>query len=175
MKSDQSTNDELSKLLDESQVPFPDPEIGAKPIDVIPEPELERPKDPGAPALPIDSPESKVEESEKYAKDFLNKFKVTSDLILERLSADREEQQQILNHLKNVVFNDPDCKGVYVEALANIIRAKSDSNTNTTKLLDSIARMLAAGKDHMIGGNAGPISTEDLRKLLAQPRFKDEE
>jgi hypothetical protein len=166
--------------LVEAQKPREVPDIPDIPASIVPVPAIT------PPAPPVSTPVEataiqQVDENSEYVRELLSDFKKMSKTLLGRFEEDRGEIQDVLDFLKDKVYNETGAPNeALVSALANTVRTKADSSANAVKLLDSYSKLLAAGKT-TFGGNGGGgkgSSTGDmvdLAKLLLQDKFPDEE
>lgn len=188
--NDLSANEELLKLLNE--VGSDDPVLPETPkkkavVSVDPEPIVEIPPPPADPkpntdiatveAMPV-----AIDDNSRYVREVLQDFSGLSKTIIGRFEEDRREIQEVLDFLKDKVYNSPDGKeGVgeeYVNALANTIRTKSDASSNAVRLLDSYSKLLSASKSALSGGGGSGGATKDmleLAKLLTRDVYPDEQ
>lgn len=192
---DLPANDDLLKLLNEISsedpiVPETPKTIKVKEQDIIPEipqpvrDEEVHPKRKVASLAPIEAAVTQVqpEDNGKYVREVLQDFSGLSKTIIGRFEEDRREIQEVLDFLKDKVYNSPDGKeGVgeeYVNALANTLRTKSDASSNAVRLLDSYSKLLSSGKSAIGGGGGGAGATKDmleLAKLLTRDAYPDEQ
>lgn len=95
------------------------------------------------------------------------KFGEVTDKYLNNFEADRVELEEVINHLKDVVFNSAEVKGFFVENLVGALKVKSETNSNITKVLDSIAKLISAGKGELFIKRTTTDYSE-LAKLLQE-------
>ena len=114
-------------------------------------------------------------------RQLLVRFQNSVNLIAENQVADREQiekaivfyEQQVKNGALTALAARP-----FVEGWVALLGTKAEINANATSLLDSISKLLAAGKANElvninIGGKEGS-GDFDLEKLLGQPPKEDE-
>lgn len=119
----------------------------------------------------------KQDDNSEYVRELLSNFKSVSKTIFNRFEEDREEIQDVLDYLKDKVYNDNDATEAHVTALSNTLRTKADSSTNAVKLLDAYSKLLAAGKNSFGGSNKSSSPAKDaieLMKFLQKEQFPDE-
>ena len=114
-------------------------------------------------------------------KVLLNKFGDSVNVILNNQLRDREQVESAIlffeAHVRQVTAAGGRLSPSYIEAWSTLLRTKTEINTNATGVLDSIARLLSAGKknDLIINLGASPGSEGiDLETLLSQPKKEDE-
>ncbi|MEM3000605.1 MAG: hypothetical protein QXU32_00735 [Nitrososphaerales archaeon] len=105
----------------------------------------------------------------------LHRFMSVADTVLANHNADREQIEQAINFLGNIVKLSPKAPRVYVEMWVAAMRTKAETTANAVKLMDSFAKLLAAGKGTQIfvGQHNFDVSS-DLIELLKTPEFPDE-
>jgi phosphoglycolate phosphatase-like HAD superfamily hydrolase len=120
-------------------------------------------------AIPALAPLDATEDAQEIIKN----FRSVRDEILSNYRGDRSQVETAIQLFQQHIRNGVVTQGVtdgYVKALG----IKADINSNAIRILDSIARLLAAGKSNglfvqQIGFGAG-----DLSKLLKEPLYPDE-
>lgn len=75
------------------------------------------------------------------------------------------QQSEVINHLKNEVFNTPKVKGFYVDNLVAAMKVKSETNASRVKALDAIAKLIAAGKAELFIKQTNTVH-DDITRLL---------
>ena len=95
------------------------------------------------------------------------KFGEVIEKCLTNFEADRVEQNEVITHLKEMVINQPKVKGFYVDNLVGALKVKSETNSNITKILDSIAKLITAGKGELFIKKTD-TSFADIAKLLQE-------
>lgn len=123
--------------------------------------------------LPIDNQDI-PEELKQHIEAFVKKFSDVTGEILNNYRDDRDEIGQTIKYLDGIVKGHPKVSQIYVEMLVSALRTKAENNTSIIKLLDSIAKLIAAGKGNQIFAQNTTIVGEDLEKLLSQKTFEDE-
>lgn len=119
-----------------------------------------------------------VDENSEYVREVLTDFKKVSKSIIGRFQEDKDEIQEVIDYLKDKVYNSSEVEESHVIALTNTLRTKADASTNAVKLLDAYSKLLSAGKSALGGGGGSKSATSDmleLAKLLRQEKFPDEQ
>jgi len=175
--------DELQDILEEIEE-CPDPPPEAPPLQhQVAEPELVDPYFEPLPApLDIDASPEKSEFSQGVAE-MLTKFSVSVDEIINNQRSDRDQVEEAIQTIKsalNAKLQNSDQKGL-TPLLDNYIKAlqvKSDINSNASRALDSVAKLMASVKnnDVIVNVQGGEHITGDLDlvALLSQPKKQDE-
>lgn len=164
-----SDQDELTKLLaslessDDSEHGGPDKKIKK---------EVEKDEVKIAKPLPKITPISTVETmmaknniGQEAAEGAAKKFGQLTEELMDNYRSDREEIQEVIDHLKNKVYSDPKPKSYFVEGLVTSIKVKSDTNANFIKMLDSFVKLVSTGKSELFAKKVD-FGTSDLAKLL---------
>jgi hypothetical protein len=116
-----------------------------------------------------------VAEDTDEIRDLVNRFKDTANEILRNYRSDRDQIEDTISFLYNAVQLGPQTPRVYVEMLVAALRTKAETSTNAVKVLDSLAKLLAAGKGTQIFMQNNTITPNDaLAELLKTPEFLDE-
>ena len=79
--------------------------------------------------------------------DMVESFKSTSTVIIGNFNTDREDLQEVIDHLKEKMFGTGKMERVEIEALASILATKAQQGTNAVKLLDAFAKFMSASKN----------------------------
>ena len=108
-------------------------------------------------------------------RDLTRKFGERVDIVFENSVRDRTDIQEVIDYCKQKVNGEGKIPQVVMESWVKAATAKADININSTKLLDSIARFLAAAKNNNIFVLENIDSQEDLEALLSQDKRFDEE
>ena len=96
--------------------------------------------------------EAKTEEASEFdnpdVREFIDKFKTVGDDILANYKSDRSQIEEVVKHLMKIVIHEQDRKlsRTAVENLVKALEVKSNTNANVIKILDSISKVIAAGK-----------------------------
>lgn len=150
-----------------------------KPVQVTPEPVLIPKPVPDMLATNLTTP-SEGPQDELNIKAILLKFSSSLDSILENIPKDRNQIEgtiQLVETQIKAAMATPDKRipSVLVEALVRLLQTKAEVNTNATMVLDSITKLLSAGKKNELMVSIGAKTGElDLVKLLTQPKREDE-
>jgi hypothetical protein len=126
-------------------------------------------------------PESQEETNnlEAYASEALITVNRLGRIIMTRSAEDRLEVQEAIDSLKQETVNGDNVPASKWEALATLLKVKTDSTTNLTKAGDMITKAMSAGKDH-IGKpekDETNMSKKDLNLILdalEQGEYEDE-
>lgn len=110
----------------------------------------------------------------EFVYGLLDKFGKTSDDIVSRFKEDRDELQKVIDLFMRKVINDPDPPRVIVESLTLCLRTKADTNANTTRVLDSICRLISAGKSFGPQGGGGQLTEKQLRAILEDSDYDED-
>jgi len=143
----------------DTNLPF-EPDINAS-LDSV-QNELENPAD------------QNLEEQKDEVQQLVSRFKQIADVILTNYNSDRDQIEDTIKHLDSIVQMGPKVPRVYVEMLVSALRVKTETSGNVVKLLDSLAKLLSAGKNTQIFTASVNTSPADLKALLDVPRFPDE-
>lgn len=106
--------------------------------------------------------------------EFAKKFSEVAGEILGNYKADRDQINDTIEFLENLVFNSTGQR-VHVEMLVAAERTKAETNATAVKLLDSYAKFLAAtkGTNIFVQNNHTTIQ-DDLQQILAKGPYLDE-
>lgn len=112
-------------------------------------------------------------------KAILAKFGTSLDLILANHTQDRAQIETTIQfvdtQIKAAVTGDKKISPMFIDALVRLLQTKAEINTNATSVLDSITKLLSAGKKNELLVNIGAKGGDlDIMKLLSQPRRDDE-
>lgn len=109
------------------------------------------------------------------------KFAGVVDEVLENNTENRKQLQEAIEYLdtqiKEARESGAKLSPVFVEQWAKLMIAKAEINTNTSKVLDSVAKLVAAGKGNelvIVNNNMEKTGSLDLESLLSQPAYEDE-
>jgi hypothetical protein len=106
--------------------------------------------------------------------EFAKKFGEVSNEILSNYKADRDQINDTIEYLENLVFNATGQR-VHVEMLVAALRTKAETNASAVKLLDSLAKFLAATKGtNVFVQNNNTTIQDDLKQILAKAPYLDE-
>lgn len=166
----QSASDaaELKSVLGDVEPPKSENELAVS--DEIITDEVEQPTI-TRPIVPSETPT----DANGELQHLLSQFKNVADTVLNNYNADRNQIEGVIQFLDQMVQMGPKTPRVYVEMLVAALRTKTETNTNAVKLLDSLAKLLSAGKGTSVFVNQGQsFDSSDLKKLLDAPAFPDE-
>ena len=172
------TDPELEELLNEMAAEEKPPKPKLVEASYEPEQELEEEE----PIRLLDLGETTVMKKEERVLPFVDlahQFGKTVNTILQNCESDRQQLEEI------VVFASGEARSwdgdrpsaALLEAWVAATSKKADVNIGATKLLDSIAKLLAAGKNNeLLQDGAEEIGGSDIDfdKLLGQDRYFDE-
>jgi transcription initiation factor TFIIIB Brf1 subunit/transcription initiation factor TFIIB len=102
------------------------------------------------------------------AKQMLQEFENISHEILGNFRADRDQVEEVVHHLWEIVRTDQNAPRVYVEQLVSALTVKTEINANACKLLEAKAKMMSAGKVAFTQ-NIGVAPGGELDNLLDKP------
>ena len=124
----------------------------------------------------VDAPEDMPEDDLSIPlKELTRKFGERIDVVFENSILDRVDIQEVIDYCKGVVDESGRVPSVVIESWVKAATAKADININSTKLLDSIAKFLAAAKNNNIFVVCGEAAPDDFEALLNQDARFDEE
>jgi len=181
---DLSSLDDILKALDADNQPA---EQASEPVVVDPSPSLV-PSDVRQFAAekfeaPLEPVVIAADDSEKIdVKKYIDKAESVFDEILDSMRADRQEAQDLLLVLKTQITDKVNNNHPFerlAEAYATTLEAKTGITANAVKMVDSMAKILAATKaaggntnihnNNLTVGGAGGGTSQELTALLAQP------
>lgn len=122
----------------------------------------------------------KEQELDLGIKQLLAKFGQSVETIINNQKSDREQVEQAIilveKKVKDAVDSGSKLSPAFLDAYARLLQTKADINTNASKVLDSVAKLLAAGKgnDLIVNINNGKTGELDLEEFLQQPAYEDE-
>ena len=100
-------------------------------------------------------------------KRLLHGFQSVAEEIVTNYRVDRNQIEQVVQHLIGEVITNHSTEEVMVESLVNALKVKTDTNTNITRILDSISRMISATKTlGIFDGEEGGGEDWDLDSYL---------
>lgn len=164
-------SDNLEDIL--KQVGDKNPLVGA---DLMPE----KPDDPDDGLLIdeelIDSKENGL--ADKYAENFqeaLNLFGIIGNDVLKGIQSDRDQTQEVIDHLFATVKGGGKISPVWIESLVNAMRNKSDINQTAVRVMDSMIKFIAAGKGNEALTNINMnIDVAEITRMLQKEKYDDE-
>lgn len=126
---------------------------------------------PAVPEEPIDADED--DGTNSALQSLISKFNVVAQESLDNFAEDRREIEQALqviwDDLGEAISEGKKRPQAIYQAYVELIKTKTNNNANVTKLLDSIARLLQAGRQNEIfsGINSSDgMSDKELTDLL---------
>lgn len=184
MSDDAEVDDELTQLLDEMAQEQPKPPQQQQPAansSFTPDPELPSEEELEAPRV-LDLGTPTVPESRKELPfiQLAKQFGKTVNTILENCDADRNQLQNVAADMKakldQIMESENKVPTAIVEAWVAAVSKKADVNIGATKLLDSIAKLLAAGKNNELLRDSGDedFGSMNFDDLLDQDKYDDE-
>lgn len=146
----------------------PDDGIVMRPIDELTNIADKRVFDTEIPAIKTVNEEQSVEIGK-----YLDKIDEVTDEVLQACRADRQETQDVINMMRNQCDmahkNGSHPSKMYVEGLIKAVEVKTNINTNAIKMMESIAKMIAATKAGMIMQNNNlTVSGAELDDILSR-------
>lgn len=96
--------------------------------------------------------------------ELLDEFKIIKEEFLKAFNSDRKDIDKFITRFSNRVKDPESAKQYYVEAITSLLATKANTGMNAIKLLDSVAKMLSATKNHSGLNNAN--NGLDLAQLL---------
>jgi len=149
---------------------------------LVPDPDLAAPQDDMEPARLMDGDGDDAEMSRRV-KNLLSLFSGSVEQIVHNQAEDRREVSSMATLLGDYVrqrLQGGEVRGMgpFLDALARLLQTKADINSNSSRALDSIAKLLSASKsnDVILSLNSSGPSLDglDLEALLRQPPAEDE-
>lgn len=172
-----------TEVIEEDLIPPPIPPEQEE-TKVIEKPEIAEPELVKATEIAEPPPASDLVPLEPDQQDdigikaLLGKFGASVELIIANHAADREQIDEAIKFFEQEVRANPRRPAIsaYVEGWSKLLATKAEVNTNATGVLDSIAKLLAAGKanDLIVNVNNVQKGDLDLEELLSQPKREDE-
>lgn len=169
------TTEQLEQLLNNADLPVEDQP------STIPDPPM------SPPPAPIQLPQSGLVTSEHtvsgQVEQLLSAFGGSVLEIIQNQRSDRNQVNDIAVIVEGQVrhmITSGNVKNItpFLEALSNLLKTKTDINANASRALDSIARLISAGKSNdlivAIGGGVAKKGSLNLEELLQQPLNEDE-
>lgn len=124
--------------------------------DLDPHPEPDRP-----PTQPVPIVEKDVK-NVRALESLFDQFASTAHSMLHNAAEDRNQLNEAIELLGNKIRTHDRVQGAVIEQWVNAMRAKADLNVSTTKLLDSIAKLLSAAKSNPIISGQDDIEDGDV-------------
>ena len=140
MDHTQDNNDELKNLLSQSEDPLQPTGGSADNASSMPQPLSTQANGDGAVNNNL------ANEQHGDLSKLLQRFMSVADTVLANHNADRAQIEQAIDFLGDIVKLGPKAPRVYVEMWVSAMRTKAETTANAVKLMDSFAKLLAAGK-----------------------------
>jgi hypothetical protein len=152
----------LNSLDQAPSSPEPDPEPGV--VAPLPPLVLVQHTTPSpAPLLGVPILDDKPPDKTPVDK-LIDRFDTVSQLILAKIEADRQQLETYINlYATHVQGDNP--KTTFIEGLVSLQTVKSDTMANSIKVLDSLAKMVAASKS-IVSGPGSSVALNDLDSIL---------
>jgi|APFre7841882654_1041346.scaffolds.fasta_scaffold236505_1 hypothetical protein len=122
-----------------------------------------------------------IQEDAAGVKVLLGVFGTTVQDIVRNYTKDREQIDKAIEYFESEVKSSQTSGAklspAFIEAWAKLLQAKAEINMSATSSLDSIAKLISAGKgnDLVINLNGKiPKGNLNLEALLTQPKYEDE-
>jgi hypothetical protein len=160
---------ELVGLLDSLDEQPNKPEPAPKPPEEKP---LKAPE-----PVPTSAVTTTVQEEKPPGPDIgaiLANFCEIRDEIFGNFRNDRKQTAEILQKFEEQIKEGAVTTAV-LEAYVSTLRIRTDINTNAISMLDSITRLLAAGKNNSVFVQNSAMTPQDLEKILKAPPMPDEQ
>jgi hypothetical protein len=177
-EGDEVDDPELNQLLEEVKNPLPKAED--EPLEKPVDPELVNllgasdplPKEDAPPPVPVQVPvpapipAQPVEQPAVDAdlKGIIEKFNAVAHVVTENLRDDRDEIEDTIDRLRTIFSTKTDPKGFIVEGLVSALKTKADTTGHAVKLLDALAKIVAATKNTSVFQSTS--TTIDIGDLL---------
>ena len=115
--------------------------------------------------------------AENYVKKYLDKLDTVTNEVLTACRSDRQEAQEVIDIIRGKIAScgAGPISSTYVEGVVNAIEVKSKITTNTVKIMEANAKMIAATKAAVsINNNITSIGNDqDLEDILSGPAPED--
>jgi hypothetical protein len=182
MPEDMPVDTELVELLDSltkerSKGALPAPALSVPTNGTPVEPPKPAPPAPTKDLAPINEPASvdviqNAEDDE--VRKLIGSFVGIRDEILGNYRNDRTDVDRAISKFRETVEGGGEVTTAVVEGYVNALKVKADINSNAIRMLDAVARFLAAGKGTNIFVQNQGISAKDLDAILNAPAYPDE-
>lgn len=126
-------------------------------------------------AEPIDINDQPVVDIARY----LDKMEGVADEVLQACRSDRREAQEVINMLRGQCEqahsrNQPPAR-MYVDGLVKSVEVKANINTNAVKVMEGVAKMIAATRAGLnIQNNNVNVSSAELDEILSTTEISGE-
>lgn len=103
---------------------------------------------------------------------YLDKMEGVADEVLQACRSDRQEAQEVINMLRTQCDqahskSQPPAR-MYVDGLVKSVEVKANINTNAVKVMEGVAKMIAATRAGLnINNNNVSVSTAELDEILS--------
>lgn len=110
---------------------------------------------------------------------YLDKMEGVADEVLQACRSDRQEAQEVINMLRGQceqahARNQPPAR-MYVDGLVKSVEVKANINTNAVKVMEGVAKMIAATRAGLnIQNNNVSVSTAELDEILSATEMNSE-
>lgn len=110
---------------------------------------------------------------------YLDKMEGVADEVLQACRSDRQEAQEVINMLRNQCDvahgrNQPPAR-MYVDGLVKSVEVKANINTNAVKVMEGVAKMIAATRAGLnIQNNNVSVSSAELDEILSATEMDSE-
>lgn len=122
--------------------------------------------------------EEKLPSADDFQQQFyslLAKYHPITDDIIKTYKKDRQQAQMILDHFVDALAAGGRIPRVYIEKIADILKAKNDISQVPIRMLDSIAKLMSAAKGSDVLQQVNmSFDSSQLAKLLETGRYEDE-
>lgn len=177
---DDIEEDESPEDYEREQVSAPKPITQVKDPDLVPY-EQSSPKKPPQPELLSSDTDDAGPEDDIGIRALLSQFGSSLDNIIKNHKADRDQVEEAIRLIEKKVKDSIDSgakiNSTYLDVYARLLQTKTDINAMAPKALDSVAKLISAGKGNDLIVNLGVSSNSgiDLEKLLQQKAYEDEQ
>lgn len=145
-------------------------EVALRPIDELAEIKDQRRFDGSEHLVPASMAEEMGTEVIKY----LDKMEEVADEVLQACRSDRQEAQDVINMLRaqcDAAHNKSNSPArMYVDGLVKAVEVKANINGNAVKVMEGVAKMIAATKAGTnIHNNTVQVTGAELDEILSRP------
>lgn len=166
-------DEDLKQLL--NQLDEPDVSTDASSVDNNTAMEPLRPIEEKRIVEPIEVNDQPVVDIARY----LDKMEGVADEVLQACRSDRREAQEVINMLRGQCEqahskNQPPAR-MYVDGLVKSVEVKANINTNAVKVMEGVAKMIAATRAGLnIQNNNVNVSSAELDEILSTTEISGE-
>jgi len=131
--------------------------------------------------LPSSDLIEKTEDEDLGIKQLVSKFSSTVETIIQNHKKDRSQLNDAITYFEEEVKearkSNKRLSSSMIDGWAKLLQTKTEINANASRVLDSVTRLISAGKgnDLIINLNQKAATDIDLDTLLNQPKYEDEE